>query len=57
MTVDPVSAAPVTFGVVELDGETGTVAVMVGIPVTGPGRALRWTSSSTMLLRPVAPLV
>ena len=44
-------------GVVEVEGDPGTVPVMVGVPVTVAGRALRWTSSTTMLLRPSAPLV
>ena len=55
VTVDPASAVPLTFGVVEVDGEAGTVAVTVGVAVCGAEPGLRPTSSTTMLLTPVAP--
>ncbi len=51
MTVDPVSAVPVTRGVVELAGEAGTVDVTVGVAVTGCVW-LRLTSSTVIRFSP-----
>ena len=46
---------PFTFGVVEVDGEAGAVAVTVGLAVCGAEPGLSPTSSTTMLLTPAVP--